>query len=72
MGFCPKPGNRISHPPQQNWDARLSIALAILFPMDVFPTPGGPTKHMIFPWTEPGQKLFRLFTFLENWDAGPK
>ena len=44
---------------QQNCFSRLSIALAILFPMDVFPTPGGPTKHMIFPWTEPGRRTYR-------------
>jgi hypothetical protein len=29
----------------------LPKALAIACPRDVFPTPGGPTKHRIFPYT---------------------
>ena len=37
-------------PPSENLIKGLSKAFAIDFPRDVFPTPGGPTKHKIGPF----------------------
>mmetsp|Transcript_32840 Transcript_32840/g.94241 ORF Transcript_32840/g.94241 Transcript_32840/m.94241 type:complete len:209 (-) Transcript_32840:1557-2183(-) len=44
-------------PPTEKRKSFLSRARATLLPIEVFPTPGGPTRHMIFPCTEPFRKL---------------
>ena len=54
----------------------LSKARAMLLPIEVLPTPGGPTKHMIFPCTEPDGRLVLCGTKLSGtrlrtlWELG--
>ena len=56
-------------PPKDILTNFLPVALAIDFPNEVFPTPGGPTKHKIAPfifptlfWTAKYSKILS-FTF---------
>lgn len=49
-------------PPREILWNYLPNDFAIDSPIDVLPTPGGPTKHMIFPWTV----LFNLPTAMNS------
>ena len=45
------------------------MALAMLFPIDVLPTPGGPTRHMILPCTEPFRKLTAMCSRMRSFTS---
>ena len=50
---CPLISATSVKPPTEKRKNCLFNALAMDFPIEVFPTPGGPTKHKIFPSTVP-------------------
>ena len=47
---CPRTSASSRTPPSDTRVKRRSSASAMLWPSDVFPTPGGPTKHRMLPF----------------------